>query len=207
MSKTETAVPDGYMKKADGSFVPVANIKPIDMARDALVKDIVGSAIALSKALSQFKGQAFNDVAAFVELSAEQYGANLGGEKGNVSLTTFDGRFKVLRAMQDTMVFDERLQAAKALIDTCLKRWSNGAQPEIHVLINDAFKVDQAGNINTARVLSLRRLQISDPEWNSAMDAIGESLSVSGSKSYLRIYERKGADGKYVAINLDMAAV
>lgn len=195
---------EDYRKDAQGRLVPATLIRPIDLARDALVQEIVGKASIVAAQVAELKDGIFNDIAAFVSLSAEQYGVKLGGAKGNVTLVSFDGRYKVLRAIQETLVFDERLQAAKALIDACLQRWSEGAQPEIKVLINDAFRVDQAGNINTNRVLGLRRLAIQDDEWQRAMTAIGEALQVAGSKSYVRIYERIGTSDEYRPLSLDM---
>ena len=109
------------------------------------------------------------DVAAFVALSAEQYGAKVGGNKGNLTITTYDGRYKVQRQVSETLVFDERLQAAKALIDECITEWTEGSRDEIRALINDAFQVDKEGRINTGRVLSLRRLKIDDERWRQAM--------------------------------------
>lgn len=204
MKNSEQSVPDGYKQDAQGRLVPLEAIHPIDLARDALVQEIVAKAKAMSEGIASLKAQFFGDIAAFVSLSAEQYQVKLGGDKGNVSLVSFDGRYKVQRAIQETLVFDERLQAAKALIDACLQRWSQGAQPELKVLINDAFQVDKSGNINTGRVLGLRRINIEDDQWQLAMKAIGEALSVAGSKSYVRVYERAGVDGKYQSISLDM---
>ncbi|MDR1506452.1 MAG: DUF3164 family protein, partial [Treponema sp.] len=59
---------------------------------------------------------------------------------------------------------------------------------------------------NTARVLGLRRLEIHDPDWQKAMRAITESIQVSGSKQYLRFYERN-ENGEYRQIPLDVAAL
>lgn len=196
--------PAGFRLNAKGGYDPESMIRPVDLERDALVLDIVGKARAASTELVKLKSGFFSDIAAFVQLSAEEYGVKIGGDKGNVTLVSYDGRFKVIRAIQESLMFDERLQAAKALIESCLQRWSAGAQPEVQVLINDAFQVDQAGNINTGRVLGLRRLPIIDPEWLRAMTAIGEAVQVSGSKSYVRIYERD-INGEYKAISLDMA--
>lgn len=204
---TTKTSPDGYKMDAQGRLVPISLIRPIDLARDELVQEIVHKAQVLAGQIAVLKTGFFSDIAAFVALSAEQYDVRIGGEKGNVSLVSFDGRFKVQRAIQETLVFDERLQAAKALIDACLQRWSQGAQPEIKVLINDAFQVDKSGNINTGRVLGLRRLDINDDEWMRAMKAIGEALQVSGSRSYVRVYERIGDSDKYQPISLDMAGV
>lgn len=205
MSTSTQAVPDGYKMDARGALVPIEVIRPIDLARDHLVLEIVGKAKQHAEAIAALKASFFADIAAFVQLSAEEYDVKLGGQKGNVSLLSFDGRFKVLRSIQESQVFDERLQAAKALIDSCLQRWSEGARPELKVLINDAFQVDKEGNINTGRVLGLRRLAIEDDEWTRAMKAIGEALQTASSKEYVRVYERIGMSDKYRQIPLDMA--
>lgn len=198
-------IPEGYRLAADGNLVPIAKIKPIDLARDALVQEIVAKARDLNGVMTDFKTDTFADIAAFVQLSAEQYGAKLGGEKGNVTLYSFDGKYKIQRAMSENIVFDERLQAAKALIDACINKWSEGINDNIHVLVNDAFRVDKEGKISTGRVLGLRRLNIVDQEWQSAMNAISESLQVVGTKAYIRIYEREGEGDKYVPLSLDLA--
>lgn len=43
-------------------------------------------------------------------------------------------------------------------------------------LINDAFRVDQEGSINTGQFSGLRRLDIQDPKWLAAMRAIGDAV-------------------------------
>ncbi|EOL1457562.1 DUF3164 family protein, partial [Escherichia coli] len=65
-------------------------------------------------------------------------------------------------------------------------------RPEIKAIISEAFSTDKEGNINTGRVLALRRLEIEDERWNNAMMLIGEAVQVIGSKSYIRVYERVG---------------
>jgi hypothetical protein len=102
--------------------------------------------------------------------------------------------------------FNEKLQVAKALIDNCIKRWSDGSRPEIKTLVDDAFYVDKTGNINKDRVLGLRRLKIEDMEWQEAMQAIGDSIQVVSSKTYIRFYQRSES-GAYNQIPLDVAAL
>lgn len=201
------AIPDGFRLKHDGSYVPESTIKPIDLARDQIVNEIVVKAKAISAAIGGFKVATFADVQAFIELSAEQYGAKLGGKKGNVTLISFDGKYKVQRAIAESITFDERLQAAKQLIDECIHTWSEGANANIRVMVNDAFQVDKEGNISIGRVLGLKRLNITDDKWNKAMLAIGDAIQVVGSKSYVRIYERIGDTDKWSPISLDVAGV
>lgn len=204
---TTTPAPDGYWSDARGVLTPVSLIKPIDQDRDALVGELVELAITVSNALRDLKERAIADIQAFADLSAEKYGAKTGGAKGNVTLFTYDGRFKIQRQMAENIKFDERLQAAKKLIDECLADWTKGASPEIHALISEAFASDSEGNIKTGRVLALRRLEISDERWQNAMLAISESVQVVGTKSYIRVYERVGDSDEYRPIALDMAGV
>ncbi|KAF2406668.1 Protein of unknown function [Pseudomonas antarctica] len=207
INSQQTSVPAGFWQDAQGRMVPESLIKPIDIERDRLVRQLVGSANKLSGELANLKAAAFGDIEAFIELSAEQYGITLGGKKGNVTLYSFDGRFKIQRSVQESIAFDERLQAARALIDECLRDWTQGARPEVATLANDAFRTDSQGEIRTARVLALRRLDIKDERWQRAMQAIGEACQVVGSKSYIRVYERIGDSDQYRAISLDIAGV
>ena len=204
---TQHEVPAGYWRDAKRTLTPVDLLREIDIQRDALVGDLVVQAIQVSEYLRQLKLAAFGDIQAFKELSAEQYDVCVGGKKGNVTLHSYDGRYKIQLAVQDRIAFDERLQAAKALIDECLKDWVQGARPEIHSIIDQAFAVDKEGNINTGAVLSLRRLNIGDTRWIKAMEAIGEAVQVIGSRQYVRFYERVGDSDQYVPISLDIAGV
>jgi hypothetical protein len=200
-------LPPGYWEDANGSLVPTSKIKPIDKDRHQVVTDLCVEAKKVSATLFAFKTTAMHAVSDFIERSLAEYDVKHGGNKGNVTLHSFDGRFKIVRQMQETITFDERLQAAKALIDECIQGWSKGSNANIKVLVNDAFQVDQQGKISTGRVLRLRRLDIKDEAWLRAMQAIGDSLRVSSTKPYVRFYERDDATGEYQAINLDVAAL
>lgn len=195
-----------YMPDATGRLTPIAQIRPIDMARHELVLEKVAKAKALQKQLRDLKYELLDDIEAFVEMSAERYGVTLGGKKGNVTLASFDGVFQLTRQISEHLVFDEGLQAAKALIDECLRSWTAGSPSELRAIIDQAFQVDKEGRINTARILGLRRLDIADERWRRAMTAISESLQVTGTRSYVRVYERD-VHGRYNAIPLDMAAL
>lgn len=131
-----------------------------------------------------------------------------GGTKGNVTLVTFDGQYKLMRAIGDHRVFDERIQAAKAKIDECIATWSNSLSGEhvshMRALVEHAFRVNKQGKIDINQVLSLRGLNIDDPNWISAMEAIADSIQVTGTSSYLRIYERQ-TNGQYKQIGLDIS--
>lgn len=200
-------IPAGYWENAKGDLVPESKVSDIDKLRDQLVRDLCTQAEARSRDLAKFKLDSMGDVTAFVETSVEQYGVKVRGTKGNFTLMTFDGKLKVVRQMQDQITFGEQLQAAKSLIDQCVTRWAEGANDNIKVLVSDAFQVDKQGLINTGRVLGLRRLEIKDKDWQTAMKAISDSIQVASTKPYIRFYKRNENTGAYDAINLDLAAV
>lgn len=199
-------IPEGFKQDAKGRLIPESQIKPIDIERSDLVTRMIQQAKQQQQSLREFKALVFGDIAAFVQLSAEQYEVNLGGSKGNLTLFSFDGQYKVVRQCQDSIRFDERLQAAKALIDECIQSWSADSNDNLKALINDAFQVDKEGKISTGRVLGLRRLNIHDEKWQQAMQAISDSIIVTDSKNYVRFYERD-ENGKYQPISLDFANI
>lgn len=197
---------EGYMENAQGHLIPVDRVQEIDKARDELVREKVAKVQTMHDALVKLKVELLADVGAFVSLSAERYGAKIGGTKGNVTLHSYDGRYKIVRQVADTITFGEQLQAAKALIDECLRDWTEGTRTEIQAVIEHAFQVDKSGNISTARILGLRSIKITEERWAQAMKAIGDSILVTDTKPYVRVYQRR-EDGAYSAIPLDMAAV
>ena len=195
-----------YMTDSRGRQVPVDMVSDIDKLRDQTVRAIAQKALGMREALAAFKQELRDDLFSYLQLSAERFGKTYGGKKGNVTLMSYDGSMKLILAVNEHIVFDERLQIAKSIIDECINRWAADSRSEIRALVNMAFYVDKAGNINTARVLGLRRLDISDPDWKRAMAAIAESIQVSGSKEYLRVYTRQ-ENGEYRQVPLDVAAL
>lgn len=205
----QTSIPDGYLKNARGELIPEANVKPEDKLEDELVKKLVPEARWLRDNLARFKSYSLLEAGAFKELVAEKYGAAKGGAKGNMTLRSFDGSMEVQVALSESIdLHSAQLQAAKALIDECVIRWSEGANDQIKALVDHAFQVNKEGRIDTARVLGLRRLDMGgDAQWASAMEAISDAVRVTGSKTYIRFYERDPKTEIRRAIPLDLAGV
>lgn len=204
---TEQLKNEEYMKDAKGRLVPLAQVKEEDKLKDKVVRELIGKAQEQRKALCDFKAQAMDDVRTMVEIAAEQYGAVMGGTKGNVSLLSYDGCMRVQLSVSEHLIFDEKLQVAKSLIDDCLRDWTEDGPAEVRAIINDAFDVDREGQVNTGRILSLRKIGITDERWKRAMDAISDSLSVVGSKTYIRFHVRETPESKWMPVPLDVAAL
>lgn len=197
-------VPEGYMANSKGHLIPVDKVKAVDKLRDEEVKTMIKAAKDLREDMQRAKRRLFASFNDFVALSAQEYKVTLGGKKGNTTLFSYDGKYKVQLAVSENIVFDERLQIAKNLIDECLTDWTQNASDNIKAIINQAFQVDKEGKISTHRVLSLRSLDINDDNWLRAMDAISDAIQVTDTKEYIRFYERD-EKGAYHQIALDFS--
>ncbi|HBC6588620.1 DUF3164 family protein [Klebsiella oxytoca] len=197
---------DEYMKDRKGRLVPISQISDYDLAMDSFVREQVAAAKLKRDELSEFKRRAFDECYAWLDLVAEKYGRTRGGAKGNVTFSSFDGGEQITIRVQETLTFGPELQIAKELFDECVTDWSKGANANLQAIVTDAFQVDKEGQLNTGRILSLRRVKIQDERWIKAMDAISESLQVAMSKTYINFRE-KDKSGKLVNIPLDIAAI
>ena len=195
-----------YLRDAKGALVPIAAVKPADLLMDELVRTILVEAAELSATITAFKLETFERVGSLQALLSQQYGAKIGGAKGNVSLTTFDGCQRVMVQVADQIEFGPEMQAAKTLIDECLNEWAAEGRAEIRALVNRVFQVDQQGKINRAEVFMLLRVEIQDDRWQRAMEAIRESIRVIGSRTYLRFQQRDVGDAPWRGVPIDIAS-
>ncbi|SMF85909.1 Protein of unknown function [Tistlia consotensis] len=203
---TTNAIPAGYMADAKGRLIPEGLVKPQHKLEDQTVRKILGFALALSAQIGRFKGHTYDDLASFVDLLNEQYGATRGGPKGNTTLTSYDGCIRVVVQVQDTLIFGEELQSAKRLFDRCIEDWSADGDPRLKTLVDHAFQVDQVGRINRSALFGLRQAEIDDPSWKAAVAALNDSIRVIGSREYVRIQYRDTPRGQWRTVPLDLAA-
>lgn len=194
-----------YMRDPKGRLTPLELVSDQDRLIDGFVRERLAKAAAMSAAIAAFRQETFEEVAALRELLLERYGAKKGGEKGNVSFTTFDGLGRVQVQVADRLTFGPEIQAAKALIDECLQEWTADGRAEVRRIVLDAFQVDKEGQVNRARILGLQRLAIDDPRWVSAMQAITDSRRSDSTAEYARFHRRSSPDASWTAISLDAA--
>lgn len=200
-------VPEGFMQNAVGHLVPEDQVRDQDKLRDGVTRDLISGAEDLHQRLKAFKKRALDDIADVVQISADRYDVKMGGRKGNVSLISYDGKYKVVRSFAERLTFTEELEAAKELINRCITRWSEGANDNIRALVDRAFRTNAKGQLRTTAILDLLRLEIEDEEWTRAMEALKDSIMVADTAVYVRFYERVGNTNQYKAIPLDLAAV
>lgn len=205
--KHNAAIPEGYLKDAQGRLVPQEQVREQDKLRDAIVTDLVKDALAINQQLRTFKAKALADIADLIQIAADRWQVDLGGKKGNISLTSFNGQYKVQRTYAERITFTEELEAAKELFGQCLDRWTADASTNVRALIDRAFRPNKSGQIRTAELLGLLRLEIDDAQWLQACDALRTSINILGATVYVRVYERVGESELYRNITLDLAGV
>ncbi|QIB34777.1 DUF3164 family protein [Ancylobacter pratisalsi] len=195
-----------FMTDTKGRHVPLALVKPADLLIDETVRKMMAFAVDLNAQIARFRGHCFDDVGSLQALLDQEYGTGIGGAKGNISLTSFDGTLKVTVQVADQLMFGPELQAAKKLVDECLVEWGADTGDELRAVVNQTFDVDKEGQINRSALFSLMRLAIEDPRWVRAMEALRDSIRVIGSKTYIRFHRRDTPAGPWQAVTIDLAS-
>lgn len=196
-----------------GRTVPDHLVTDADRMKDELALRLVEGAESVQQVQKVFKKSAMDEMYAAKALLFEKYGARIGGKKDGFGIRSFDGSAEVRISVAERIVFGAELQVAKALIDECIESWAEGADPNIMVLINDAFQVNKAGRIDTKRVLRLQKLPIRLPDgsrderWENAMQAITDALITDSTATYIRFYRRNELTNGLDLVNLDFASV
>lgn len=196
---------EAYMRDSKGGLRPTDLVRPMDKLIDETVRKIVGYGLPLADQITRFKGHIFDDIGALEAVLAQEYQSRLGGAKGNMTLTSYDGCLQVKVQVADHIDFGPELQVAKALIDECLNEWAAQARAELRAIVTRAFNTDKQGQINRSEIFMLLRLEIADERWVQAMRAIRDAMRIVGSKTYVRLYHRNSPTGAWQPISIDMA--
>jgi hypothetical protein len=194
-----------HMADAKGHLVPVDLIKPADKIEDEQVRKVMAFALELSAQIGRFRVNTMADLDGVDSILEQEYGVSKGGLKGNRTYQSFDGLMKVSVQVAEHIDFGPQLQIAKELIDECLNEWSEASDPKIRTIVTRAFNTDQEGKINKSEIFMLMRLDIEDPRWLKAMDAIRDAMRVTGSKEYVRFYQRRSIKDGWTAVTIDLA--
>lgn len=198
---------DGSWIDAVGDPIPLKYIDPVDKKRDQLVEKQIRQAFLIQERMAKFKKTVLADIGKYLDWLADRHGEKALSPGGNYMLTGFSGNKRLQIKVNKVIEFDERLQLAKKKIDACLERWSQGANENFKVVVFDAFRVDRKGNVDTKRILGLRKLKIKDAEWVAAMDLITEAVTITGNRRYLMFQVKENNDAEWETLRLDLAGV
>ena len=201
-----TDVPEGFRCDAKGDYIAERNIAPRTLLEDQTVTLIASFWFRLANEVARFRERVFSDVATYISILEDHYEAKRRGRKGNLTMRSFDGRLELEIQVQERIAFGPELQVAKGIIDELAAEWTEDARPEVRAIINTAFDTSKEGNVNIGAVLRLRRIEIDDPRWSRAMEAISDAVAILGSKVYARLYLRPDPQGQRFAVAISIAS-
>lgn len=194
-----------FYEDSKGGWIPEEAIKEIDLLRDQTVTKIAERTKQLQEQMIAVKRQCIMDIEEFLKIAFEDHKVHFGGEKGNLTLSSFDGKYRVQLATSDVQEFTEGIHAAKQLIDECLSEWTKDSNANLKAVVTKAFKMNQ-GRMDVKRILELRSLKVNDYRWDKAMDIINDSLRVISTREYFRMHQRDDS-GRYAQMDLDLSVV
>lgn len=199
------AIPQGYWQDSQGRLVPEANIRPIDLQRDTLVRDLVARVDRASTELSRLKRSLLDDISAHVALAAERYDVTISGAAGDMVLQSYDGLLKIERSVADRLVIGEEIRAAETLILEILDEIKD---PTARAIVDRAFRRHRkTGELSVARLVDLAAVEIDDERWRIAVQAIREAIRATGTVVYFRAYRRANPTDRWIQIPLDFSSI
>lgn len=194
-----------YYKKANGTLVPEDQVKNSDRLRDQFVLEAAEKIMDIRTQMIRVKAEILDDIEAFMQTMSESYGVKLGGEKGNLSFTSFDGRVQLKYYRNDYLTFNEGIHIAKKLIDEFLEDITKDSSRSIKQIVNSAFNLKQ-GRMDVKAILKLREINETDPRWVKAMQIIDESKQWNEGSRALRLYIR-GKTGEMELVPMDFTSL
>lgn len=194
-----------YYKKANGTLVPEDQVKDSDRLRDQFVLEAAEKIMDIRTQMIRVKAEILDDIEAFMQTMSESYGVKLGGEKGNLSFASFDGRVQLKYYRNDYLTFNEGIHIAKKLIDEFLEDITKDSSRSIKQIVNSAFNLKQ-GRMDVKAILKLREINETDPRWVKAMQIIDESKQWNEGSRALRLYIR-GKTGEMELVPMDFTSL
>jgi hypothetical protein len=159
-----------YWVDGEGARWPLKAVSKADQKRDEVVESLVASALKLQMIIKQVKRAMNAQIQEYLNEVAESYWEHW---QGNAKIKNFSQDKEVEVNIAKQLSFDETLHVAKVKIDKCITQWAEGSKAEIIALVNQAFQVNQKGQMDVKALLKLPRIQSSNPMCE-AMEIIQE---------------------------------
>jgi len=191
------------MKDNTGHDVPVKYVSKYDRLRDEKTKRVLARFRKARALLESVVRESLADIAA-VQAARDTPVA----DKGNFSVTSFDGLVRVAIDQAWHIELDDRVKEARDRMLAYAKSLCAKAGPDAGALleiVEEAFAANSAGRLSVSRVLSLCRRNVTAREWTEARDMLLASLQPEKGRCYIHVYERQDMQHDFDMIRLDLA--
>ncbi|WP_313234201.1 DUF3164 family protein [Sphingobacterium multivorum] len=172
--------------------------------RDENVTSLVEKAMKLHKELASFKSQTFEDIDTLYKLLQEHSSRHQKG-KGNVTLDTSDGQYRLVFKRSDNTRFDERATQAEAhIIDFIANRW--GEKDDADSRFIKKLLERKNGKLDKNKVLDMISMKdnYNDPHWQKGIELLQESIVPDTTRFYAEYYVRS-EDNEWLPVVLNYA--
>lgn len=157
--------------------------------RNDSVKEIVQKAIDVNGILSAFKAESFTGIETLYEMLQEHSDRHANG-KGNVTLDTSDGKYRVVFRRSDQTRFDERATQAEAhVLDFLTSEYPEGSNTS--KLIRSLLE-RKKGALDKNLVLKLIGMKndFENEHWRKGIELLQESIVPDYTKYYAEYFYR-----------------
>lgn len=171
--------------------------------RDEAISNMVSSAQQLNKQLEGFKKGSFDMIETLYKMLQEHSDRHANG-KGNVTLDTADGQFRVVYKRSDNTRFDERATQAEAhIVDFLTSEYPEGSNTS--KLIRSLLE-RKKGALDKNLVLKLIGMKndFKNEHWQKGIDLLQESIVPDNTKFYAEYYNRS-EQGEWTPVILNFA--
>lgn len=191
------------MRDAKGDLVPVKYVSAFDKLRDHHVNKIINHG---RKIRTQLEGFMIESIRLMNEVAAQKESH---GDKGNLSVSSFDGLLRVSIRQRYNIFFDSRVREARdkmfAYVDSVLARVKVEDAQALRVILQEAFRVGSNNMLSTSKVMALIRMDIKNADWKAAQEVLKAALTPQKGKQYLMLETRLDSNHDYQSIRLDVA--
>ena len=191
------------MRDNNGHDVPIKYVSKYDRLRDEKTKRILARFVKARKDIEKVVRDSLADIAA-IQGARETPVA----DKGNFSVTSFDGLVRVAIDQAWHIELDDRVKEARDRMLGYAKSLCAKAGPDAHALleiVEEAFAANSSGRLSVGRVLSLCRRNVTAPEWTEARDMLLASLRPEKGRCYIHVYSRTDMQHEFEMVRLDLA--
>ncbi|WP_336947367.1 DUF3164 family protein [Asaia sp. HN010] len=193
---------------ASGRQVPVNCIRASTVLQHEVAEKIRDHFRELAEFTKDKKKQIFEEMQAYRDLLAQEYGLRSGGTRGGMTIRTYDAHTEVKLEERDYYRVTPEITIAQALIGKILDDLTEQASGDLRAIVMRAFDTDKrTGQPNVGSILKLKSMVIDHPQWPEARRALEDSLVVISSKSAVTCHVRPDLDHPREQLVVDFSRV
>jgi len=175
-----------------------------EQQRETTIQSLMGQALEINDIMQGFKNEAFAELRFLSEFISET--TTKEDWKGNFTIKSRDGKFKIEYSRQVLGDFDERSNEAVNLISEFVSERYQQDAPTRKLVVSLLERKNGQLDIKMVQKLYAMENEFSDEKWLKGLQLLKDSWQSGDSKEYVRFWQKDSANG-WKAIKLDFASL